>query len=122
VSVFNVVCFLVQGLLCCEGAKEFRDRFMWAASVPRGSCRDEAALAENYYNSHHHERTRTPRPVEAGLKLIDPRAGQQQQPVGLGCLRVTVFRFVESQVMYYCVVNTDLFLCCGYIGLWMLDL
>jgi hypothetical protein len=73
----------VQGLLC-EGAKEFRgslmnpcsDRFMWAASVPRGSawsCLDEAALAENYYNSHHHERKRTPRPVEAaakGLKLI----------------------------------------------------
>jgi hypothetical protein len=50
------------------------------------------------------------------------RAGEQQQPVGLGCLRVTVFRFVESQVIYYCVVNTDLFLYCGYIGLWMLFL
>uniref|UniRef100_A0A0A8XUU4 Uncharacterized protein n=1 Tax=Arundo donax TaxID=35708 RepID=A0A0A8XUU4_ARUDO len=50
-------------------------RFMWAASVPRGSawsCLDAAALAENYYNSHHHERKRIPRPVEAakGLKLI----------------------------------------------------
>ncbi|KAK3119491.1 hypothetical protein QOZ80_9AG0671320 [Eleusine coracana subsp. coracana] len=73
---------MAEGLLC-EGAKEFReslmnpcsDRFMWAASVPRGSawsCLDEAALAENYYNSHHHERKRTPRPVDAakGLKLI----------------------------------------------------
>ncbi|TVU00916.1 hypothetical protein EJB05_53647 [Eragrostis curvula] len=73
---------MAEGLLC-EGAKEFReslmnpcsDRFMWAASVPRGSawsCLDQAALAENYYNSHHHERKRTPKPVEAakGLKLI----------------------------------------------------
>ncbi|XP_062183472.1 FHA domain-containing protein PS1-like [Phragmites australis] len=75
---------MAEGLLC-EGAKEFREslmnpcssRFMWAASVPRGSawsCLDEAALAENYYNSHHHyhARKRIPRPVEAakGLKLI----------------------------------------------------
>ncbi|XP_062198220.1 FHA domain-containing protein PS1-like [Phragmites australis] len=73
---------MAEGLLC-EGAKEFREglmnpcssRFMWAASVPRGwawSCLDEAALAENYYNSHHHASKRVPRPVEAakGLKLI----------------------------------------------------
>ncbi|XP_037429701.1 FHA domain-containing protein PS1-like [Triticum dicoccoides] len=71
-----------EGLLC-EGAKEFRetlmnpcsDRFMWAASVPRGAAwsrLDEAALAENYYNSHRESRRNVPRPVEAarGLKLI----------------------------------------------------
>ncbi|KAL6658329.1 hypothetical protein ACP70R_003915 [Stipagrostis hirtigluma subsp. patula] len=69
--------------LPCEGAKEFREslmnpcssRFMWAASAPRGSAwssLDAAALAENYYNSHHHGRKRIPRPAEAakGLKLI----------------------------------------------------
>lgn len=76
---------MAEGLLC-EGAKEFREtlmnpcsgRFMWAASAPRGAAwlrLDEAALAENYYNSHHHHgsrRTPTPRPVESarGLKLI----------------------------------------------------
>lgn len=73
-----------EGLLC-EGAKEFREtlmnpcsgRFMWSASVPRGAAwsrLDETALAENYYNSHHHREARrnTPRPVVAarGLKLI----------------------------------------------------
>uniref|UniRef100_A0A453HLP9 PIN domain-containing protein n=2 Tax=Aegilops tauschii subsp. strangulata TaxID=200361 RepID=A0A453HLP9_AEGTS len=71
-----------EGLLC-EGAKEFREtlmnpcseRFMWAASVPRGAAwsrLDEAALAENYYNSHRESRRNVPRPVEAarGLKLI----------------------------------------------------
>jgi hypothetical protein len=71
--------------LPCEGAKEFREslmdpssrRFMWAASAPRGSawsCLDASALAENYYNSHHHAmRRRVPaRPAQAakGLKLI----------------------------------------------------
>jgi hypothetical protein len=52
-------------------------RFMWAASAPRGSawsCLDASALAENYYNSHHHAmRRRVPaRPAQAakGLKLI----------------------------------------------------
>jgi len=75
-----------QGLPC-EGAKEFREslmdpssrRFLWAASAPRGSawsCLDASALAENYYNSHHHAmRRRVPaaaRPAQAakGLKLI----------------------------------------------------
>ncbi|KAI4997437.1 hypothetical protein ZWY2020_052779 [Hordeum vulgare] len=87
-----------EGLLC-EGAKEFREtlmnpcsgRFMWAASVPRGgawSRLDEAALAENYYNSHRESRRNAaPRPVEdaRGLKLIllhnssslCPRSGDQ---------------------------------------------
>ncbi|XP_066339483.1 uncharacterized protein [Miscanthus floridulus] len=72
--------------LPCEGAKEFREslmdpssrRFMWAASAPRGSawsCLDASALAENYYNSHHHAMKRRvvpARPAQAakGLKLI----------------------------------------------------
>ncbi|XP_021316557.1 FHA domain-containing protein PS1 [Sorghum bicolor] len=76
--------------LPCEGAKEFREslmdpssrRFMWAASAPRGaacSCLDASALAENYYNSHHHAMKRSgvvpaaaARPAQAakGLKLI----------------------------------------------------
>ena len=70
----------------CEGAKEFREslmdpssrRFMWADSAPRGSawsCLDVSALAENYYNSHHHAMKRRvvpARPAQAakGLKLI----------------------------------------------------
>ncbi|WVZ54046.1 hypothetical protein U9M48_004912 [Paspalum notatum var. saurae] len=81
---------MAEGVVC-EGAKEFREslmnpcssRFMWAASVPRGSAwspLDAASLAENYYNSHHHhhhhatssKRSAVPvRPAEAkGLKLI----------------------------------------------------
>ncbi|CAD6257960.1 unnamed protein product [Miscanthus lutarioriparius] len=72
--------------LPCEEAKEFREslmdpssrRFMWAASAPRGSawsCLDASALAENYYNSHHHAMRRRvvpARPAQAakGLKLI----------------------------------------------------
>jgi hypothetical protein len=48
---------------------------MWSASVPRGAAwsrLDEAALAENYYNSHHHHREARGRNVPAarGLKLI----------------------------------------------------
>ncbi|XP_047085347.1 FHA domain-containing protein PS1 [Lolium rigidum] len=69
-----------EGLLC-EGAKEFREtlmnpcsgRFMWSASVPRGAAwsrLDETALAENYYNSHHHREARRNVPAARGLKLI----------------------------------------------------
>ncbi|KAK1646920.1 hypothetical protein QYE76_064725 [Lolium multiflorum] len=69
-----------EGLLC-EGAKEFREtlmnpcsgRFMWATSVPRGAAwsrLDETALAENYYNSHHHREARRNVPAARGLKLI----------------------------------------------------
>ena len=53
---------------------------MWAASAPRGpawSRLDAAALAEDYYNSHHHQhlQARKRRPAAAGeaakgLKLI----------------------------------------------------
>lgn len=60
-------------------------RFMWAASVARGSawsCLDAAALAEDYYNSHYYyhqqqqqqQRARKQQRLEAGaakgLKLI----------------------------------------------------
>jgi hypothetical protein len=78
----GLVCFCLvsQGLLC-EGAKEFREtlmnpcsgRFMWATSVPRGAAwsrLDETALAENYYNSHHHREARRNVPAARGLKLI----------------------------------------------------
>ncbi|KAM0868863.1 hypothetical protein ACQ4PT_041038 [Festuca glaucescens] len=69
-----------EGLLC-EGAKEFREtlmnpcsgRFMWSASVPRGAAwsrLDATALAENYYNSHHHREARRNVPAARGLKLI----------------------------------------------------
>ena len=77
--------FALQGVVC-EGAREFREslmnpcsgRFMWAASAPRGpawSLLDAAALAEDYYNSHHQargQRQRRPAAAEAarGLKLI----------------------------------------------------
>nr|CAB3489264.1 unnamed protein product [Digitaria exilis] len=83
---------MAEGMVC-EGAREFREslmnpcssRFMWAASVARGSawsCLDAAALAEDYYNSHyyyhHHQqqqqRARKQQRLEAGnakgLKLI----------------------------------------------------
>jgi hypothetical protein len=47
---------------------------MWSASVPRGAAwsrLDEAALAENYYNSHHHREARGRNaPAARGLKLI----------------------------------------------------
>ncbi|KAJ1274653.1 hypothetical protein BS78_05G078300 [Paspalum vaginatum] len=75
---------MAEGVVC-EGAKEFREslmnpcssRFMWAASAPRGSAwspLDAAALAENYYNSRHHDHHARSwkRAVDAakGLKLI----------------------------------------------------
>nr|CAB3491060.1 unnamed protein product [Digitaria exilis] len=82
---------MAEGMVC-EGAREFREslmnpcssRFMWAASVARGSawsCLDAAALAEDYYNSHYYyqqqqqqQRARKQQRLEAGaakgLKLI----------------------------------------------------
>ncbi|CAM0874674.1 unnamed protein product [Alopecurus aequalis] len=89
-----------EGLLC-EAAKEFREtlmnpcsgRFMWSASAPRGTAwsrLDETALAENYYNSHHHREARKPVEAARGLKLIllhnssslCPRAGDQLRRLG----------------------------------------